>query len=55
MSVLEKANKLAKKLKHISRAVDDRFVHDELTDEELEFVKNNTFLFNHDSLVAAGL
>ena len=55
MSVLEKANKLASKLKHISRTKEKGFSHDELTDEELNFAKNNTFLFSHDDLVAAGL
>ena len=55
MSILEKANALANKLAHISLAKKLGFAHDALTDGEVLFVKNNTHLFSHDELVAAGL
>ena len=54
MSILEKANALANKLAHISLAKKLGFTHDALTDGEVLFVKNNTHLFSHDELVAAG-
>lgn len=55
MSVLEKANKLAMKLDDIGLYKRKGISHDALTDGEVLFVKNNTHLFSHDELVAAGL